>query len=306
MTAPVVQQTPSTSRCGKIDSANIELSLVPPRGLSRSKLAGARVAQAYAALTECRLCEHRCGVNRLKGECGLCKAGPRARVFSAQVEVADELAVIPTYAIALSGCDLRCEFCITRTQSWNPRAGEWFDPAKVANRAEAELADGARTVMILGGEPTIHLPAVLEFIAALPDEATLVWKTNAHASVEALALLDGLVDVWLPDYKFGNDECARRLARVTDYSRIVQTNLRRMSGLMIVRHLLMPGHIECCWRPIAEWLAEELPELKVSLRDGFWPGWRVARHGELCRMVSPSEKARARTIAQHCGLRLLD
>src|SRR5436189_156087 len=85
-------------------------------------------------------------------------------------------------------------------------------------RARAPLAGaaldlGARTIMILGGEPTIHLPAALDIVAALPDDARLVWKTNAHASAQARALLDGLFDLWLADYKFGNDLCAQRLSR---------------------------------------------------------------------------------------------
>src|SRR5208283_3397885 len=93
-------------------------------GVPRSAMARDRAAAARAALSDCRLCAHDCGVNRLAGETGLCRAGPDARIFSAQVEVADELELIPTFAIALSGCDLRCDFCITGAASWNPRAGE--------------------------------------------------------------------------------------------------------------------------------------------------------------------------------------
>ncbi len=205
-------------------SRNREVPL--PR--SRSDLARERAALARAALTECRLCAHDCGVNRVAGERGPCHAGAEARVFSAQVEVSDELELIPTYAIALSGCDLRCDFCITGRESWNPRAGEVFSPEEIAARAVAALAGGARTVMILGGEPTVHLPAALEIVAALPEDARLIWKTNAHGSAQARALLDGLFDVWLADYKFGNDACAARLARVPDYTRVTRENLRWM------------------------------------------------------------------------------
>ena len=115
--------------------------------------------------------------------------------------------------------------------------------------------------MLLGGEPTIHLPTALEFASLLPDDATLVWKTNAHATAEARALLDGVFDVWVADYKFGNDACAQRLAKVPDYTAVVRENLRwaHTHTDLIVRHLLMPGHVDCCWRPIAEWLAAELP-----------------------------------------------
>jgi putative pyruvate formate lyase activating enzyme len=75
---------------------------------------------------------------------------------------------------------------------------------------------------------------------------------------------------------------------------------------LIVRHLLMPGHIECCWRPVAEWLADNLPGVKVNLRSGFWPAWHAAQHVELCGTVSRSEGAAAGQIAHGCRLNLIE
>ncbi len=316
----------------------------------RSVLARERAQTARAMLADCHLCEHHCGVNRLAGEAGLCHAGAEARIFMAQTEVSDELELIPTFAIALSGCDLRCDFCITGGPSWNPRAGEPVvaaprrrkggSDALVAARgngatstllrrgvattlqtrglsglewlvrqAEQALANGARTVMILGGEPTIHLPAVLEIVAALSEAGApkLVWKTNAHGLAQARELLDGMFDVWLADFKFGNDDCARRLARVPDYVRVVRENLlwANEHSELIVRHLLMPGHVECCWQPAAEWLAAALPGVKVNLRSGFWPAWQAARHPELHGTVSAPESARAWEIARESGLNFI-
>ncbi|MBI4327683.1 MAG: 4Fe-4S cluster-binding domain-containing protein [Chloroflexi bacterium] len=247
-------------------------------------------------------------MNRLVGELGLCHAGPETRVFSAQTEVTDELELIPTFAIALGGCDLRCDFCITGAQSWNPRAGHPLDAAALAGRAAAALAAGARTIQFLGGEPTIHLPAVLEIVAALPAEAKLVWKTNAHGSNEARALLAGIFDVWLADYKFGNEACALRLAKISDYVRIVRENLlwAWQQADLIVRHLLMPGHVDCCWAPVASWLAANLPGVKVSLRPSFWPAWQAGRHPELRGTVSNQEKTRAFEIARQYRLNLVN
>jgi len=274
---------------------------------SRSFLARERAAAARAALAECRLCAHECGVNRLVGPAGLCHAGAEARFFSAQVEVSDELELIPTFAIALSGCDLRCDFCITGAPSWNPRLGEPLRLENLVERADAALAKGARTVMILGGEPTVHLHTALEIVAALPDDVKLVWKTNAHGSATARELLDGMFDVWLADYKFGNDACAQRLAKVSDYVRVVRENLlwANEHSELIVRHLLMPGHIDCCWRPVAEGLAENLPGVKVNLRSGFWPAWHAARHSELRGTVSKTESEHAAQIARDHNLNLV-
>ena len=144
--------------------------------VGRRVLARRRLGPARAALASCRLCAHDCGVNRLSGEKGLCRAGSVARYYSAQMEIADEMELVPTFAIAVSGCDLRCAFCITGRESWNPRAGQPLDIAALADRAEQSLAAGARSIMILGGEPTIHLPSILDVAAMLPEDARLVWK----------------------------------------------------------------------------------------------------------------------------------
>ena len=275
---------------------------------SRRERARRRLGAAREALAHCRLCAHDCGVNRLAGEYGTCRAGAVPTVFSAQVEVSDELELIPTFAIAFGGCDLRCAFCITGRESWNPRSGFAFDAARLAEEAEAALTNGARTIMILGGEPTIHLPAALELVAHLPEEATLLWKTNAHGSAEARELLRGCFDGWVADYKFGNDDCAQRLARVKNYREVVHENLlwAHTECDLIVRHLLMPGHVECWWAPVAEWLAQNLPGVRVSLRSGFWPAWRAARHAELRETVTAREHAAAWAVARDYGLQLIE
>jgi putative pyruvate formate lyase activating enzyme len=279
----------------------------PVEACRRAAIAAERVLISREMLADCHLCAHHCGVNRLLGPAGHCHAGAEARFFSAQVEVSDELELIPTFAVALSGCDLRCDFCITGASSWNPRAGVTLNVSALAEQAREALADGARTIMILGGEPTIHLPSVLELVAELPGDARLVWKTNAHGSAEARALLEGVFDVWLADYKFGNDTCAQRLAKVANYTAVVRENLlwADTHSELIVRHLLMPGHVDCCWRPVAGWLAKRLPHVKVNLRSGFWPAWRASRHWELARTFSPGEAGRALAIANEYDLDLV-
>jgi putative pyruvate formate lyase activating enzyme len=278
-----------------------------PRANSRRAVARSRAISARAALAECRFCSHDCGVNRLAGAFGRCHAGAESRCFSAQLETGDELELIPTFAMAFSGCDLRCDFCITGAESWNSHSGELVVPESLARKAQRALTNGARTVMFLGGEPTIHLPAALEIAAAMPAEAKLVWKTNVHCSHQAREFLDGIFDVWLADYKFGNDACAKRLANADDYTRIVRQNLlwADTRSELIVRHLLMPGHLDCCWRPVAEWVASELPYAKVSLRAGFWPAWRAIRHPELRQPNQPEEARHAFELAAALGLNLI-
>jgi putative pyruvate formate lyase activating enzyme len=291
----------------EISKSGVAVALCHRNPKSRAFVARERARIARAMLVDCRFCAHDCRVNRLAGENGLCHAGTEARFFCAQTEVSDELELIPTFAVALSGCDLRCDFCITGAASWNPRAGAGFEAREMAAKAKVALQHGVRTIMVLGGEPTIHLPAALEFVSLLPETARLIWKTNAHGSAQARKLLDGMFDVWLADFKFGNDACAQRLAKVPDYIRVVKDNLLWAddNSELIVRHLLMPGHMECCWQPVAEWLAGNLPGVKVNLRSGFWPAWQAGRHAELRRTLSEEESDKARRIAEKLCLRLI-
>lgn len=286
-----------------------------PRG-GRAEWARSRVDRALRAFQHCDLCAHRCGVDRIAGERGPCGAGSSARVFLAQTEMGDEASLRPIFAVSFSGCDLRCDFCITGRSSWDPAAGLVVsgpgigsEPLEtLAATARQALRNGARSIMILGGEPTLHLPAVLQLVSYLPDDALLIWKTNAHGTATARGLLEGLFDVWVADYKFGQDSCAERLARIPSYTHVVRENLRWASrhSRLIVRHLLMPGHLDCCWVPIARWLAEELPGIEVSLRDGFWPGWFSSRHPELANPGSARDHARARKLGMELGLNLVD
>jgi putative pyruvate formate lyase activating enzyme len=172
------------------------------------------------------------------------------------------------------------------------------------------LKNGAKSIMFLGGEPTVHVPELLRLIAELPDNATLILKTNACVSDMTRKYLDGLFDVWLADYKFGNGKCAGQLAALKpgfDYAGTVQSNLEWAADRsdLIIRHQLMPGHVECCWRPVAEWISRHLPDVKVSLRDAYWPLSGSATNPELTRLVSDEERKLACSIVNDYRLNLV-
>jgi putative pyruvate formate lyase activating enzyme len=256
---------------------------------------------------QCRLCEHRCGVDRTAPHAGPCKAGPVPNVFRQRVEYGDERELVPSHLFYLSGCDLRCVFCINELNAFDPHRGRPLTPDFFRAAVADGLSRGARTLQWVGGEPTIHLPAVLDAMAACPRLPLVVWKTDLHGTPEALALLDGVADVYLADFKFGNDACARRLAKVENYVAILTRNLRHVvrQGDLIVRHLLLPGHFDCCVRPILAWLREHLPAAKLSLRDGYLPHWQAGRYLELARPLERVEAERARELAHDAGLRLV-
>ena len=180
---------------------------------------------------------------------------------------------------------------------------EFFNEAVAWGRIQ-----GASNVQWVGGEPTIHLPAILDVMSRCPMLPSVVWKSDFYCTEEAMALLEGVVDVYVPDFKFGNDACARRLAGVDDYLRVVTRNLQLASAQnrVIVRHLLLPGHLECCLGPILRWLGENLPQVELSIRDGYLPSWRAGAFAELRRPVEKGEARRARELACEAGVRLAE
>ena len=157
------------------------------------------------------------------------------------------------------------------------------------------ISQGARNIQWVGGEPTIHLPAILDVMSRCARLPPVVWKSDFHGTPEVFSMLDGIVDVYVADLKFGNDDCARRIAGIENYLHIVTRNLIIASKQtrLIVRHLLLPGHQECCYRPVTAWMKAHLPDVPFSLREGYMPSWRSRHFPEL----SPAAQFASRAIS---------
>jgi len=265
-----------------------------------------RAIRASGQYRHCMLCEHRCGVDRTL-ENGRCHAGVMPRVFRNRVECGEEEIINPCHLFYLSGCDLRCVFCINEINSFDPSRGHDLTPEFFREALAKGKDRGAKTLQWVGGEPTIHLPAILRVMAGEEHLPPVVWKSDFHFTPEALALLDGVVDIFVADYKFGNDACARRLSGINNYTAILQRNLLAAAGKarLIVRHLLMPGHFECCWLPVARWLAEHLPEVEVSIRGGFMPRWRSKHFAELAQPLDRTTLRCAHEAARRLELQVV-
>jgi putative pyruvate formate lyase activating enzyme len=255
----------------------------------------------------CRLCEHDCCANRGAGERGHCQADSQARVFRHRIEVGEELELIPSHLFYLSGCDLRCAFCIAEERAFNPRLGQLLTPEFLATAVAWGRAAGARILLWVGGDPTIHLPAILAAMRECQDLPPIVWKSDFHGTLAAFELLAGVVDVYVADFKFGNNRCAERIAGVNNYAEIITRNLLIAASQadLIVRHLLLPGHEECCFRPIVRWMQDNLPEAKFSIRDGYLPRWTARRDEQLGQYLPAGSGEVARQFARDAGLRVI-
>jgi putative pyruvate formate lyase activating enzyme len=275
--------------------------------MAAGRVSRERVERALACYGRCMLCEHRCGVDRTAGELGVCKAGAVAKVYRHRIEYNEELELNPSHLFYLSGCDLRCGFCIGGINAFDPSRGHPLTGEFLNRAVQWGLQRGARYLQWVGGEPTIHLPAILDVMSGCPRLPPVVWKSDFHGTPEVFDLLEGAVDVYLADLKFGNDRCAKRLAGIDNYMRIIGRNLTMAAGKsrLIVRHLLLPGHAECCYRPMVEWMREHLPAVPFSVRDGYLPSWRSAHFAEIAKPLPPGEAGQALDLARQKGLRVI-
>jgi len=242
-------------------------------GLSARPTTLQRAERAFEALRSCRLCPRACGVDRTAGKKGFCGLTDKARCFREVLHYGEETELIPSHQVYLAGCNLRCEWCAVGEWNASPDEAPELDIARMRECVVRRLEEGARTLNLLGGEPTLSLFGALQLLAELPVEVTVVWNSNMYFSAEAGELLDGVVDIYLADFKCGNDGCAEQMLGVSNYLEIVRENLRfaRRSADLIVRHLVLPGHEACCMEPTLRWIKENMPEVKLSLRHDYLP-----------------------------------
>jgi putative pyruvate formate lyase activating enzyme len=271
------------------------------------KRAADRVEEARRLCSPCVLCERRCRAERATGARGFCGLSDGARVFRTLVHYGIEYELVPAYAVYLAGCNLRCGFCTAAEWNDDPSAAEPLDAMALQADMGAALRSRARTLLIVGGEPTVSLPGVLELIAAAPEGLRVVLDSNMYFSTECAGLLDRVVDTYVGDLKFGPGPCASGLSDAPAYFETVTRNLifAEERASLIVRHVLMPGHFDCCLRPVLEWLRRTLRAPRLSLRGDYLPP-ETARAPEVpSGYVSHEEYARALALARATGVELI-
>jgi uncharacterized Fe-S radical SAM superfamily protein PflX len=178
-------------------------------------------------------------------------------------------------------------------------------PARLARALEARRREGALTASFVGGEPTMSLAGVLAALVETAADVPVVWNTNLTGTPEAHDLLEGVVDAWVADLKVGSEACGQPATGAAGALEVVRRNLARVDreAWTIVRHLVLPGHLECCTLPVLEWLARELPGARVNLMGQYAPTPEVAGTG-WDRRPGAAELAAARARAAALGLDL--
>lgn len=261
---------------------------------------------ARRTMLSCDLCERKCGANRAEGEKGHCGV-LEARISSEFLHMGEEPDLVPSYTIFFAGCTFNCVFCQNWDISTRPEAGARIDPGTLAGMIEAR-AKRARNVNWVGGDPTSNLPFVLEVLRRCKANMPQVWNSNMYMTEKTMRLLEGVVDVYLTDFKYGNDSCAKRLSNADRYMSIVTRNhkLAWDQAEMIIRHLVLPNHFECCTEPVLRWISENLSDVKVNVMAQYRPEHRAREHHDIDRPLSMAEYRAAVDLADELGLELTD
>lgn len=261
----------------------------------RSGDIAAKLRQAREALTNCRLCPHECGANRLAGETGWCGVGPQAHVAADLVHLGEVPALAPAWTVFLSGCTMRCVYCRKWELLEQPQVGRVLEPRWFADRARQAQAEGARTIKLLGGTPEPHVAALLAAMGEMDARLPVIWESTTFMSSQCLSLIEGTVDLFVANLRYGNDACARELSGVPEY---VAPALGALGEVMRwsdvrIRHLILPGHIDCCTRPLAAMLEEVAPEFEMELLMQYVPFWRARDYPPLDRRLTEDERRAA-------------
>lgn len=283
-----------------------------------------RAAQAYGRLAQCDLCARTCKVDRIKGKAGVCRTGLRARVSSYGPHLGEEAPLSGwrgSGTIFFAGCNLRCQFCQNHAISQTD-AGQETSPEELAAIMLELQARGCHNINLVS--PSHIIPQILAAVAVAACAGLhlpLFYNTGGFDAVEALALLDGVVDIYMPDLKYAEHNPAHRYSRASSYPAVARAAVKEMyrqvgdlmldsRGLatrgLLVRHLLLPGGLSGV-EDVVRFLVQEIsPDTYLNLVDQYYPAYHASRFPELNRRLTAGEYEQALRFARDLGLHRLD
>jgi putative pyruvate formate lyase activating enzyme len=282
-----------------------------------------RAAAAREMLLCCELCPRRCRVNRRQGELGFCRTGGEAVVASYGPHFGEESPLVGrggSGTIFLSRCNLDCIFCQNYDIS-HQGYGETVSPARLAGIMFSLQRRGCPNINWV--TPTHQMPQLLAALVLASEqglEAPIVYNCGGYESLEALRILDGVVDIYMPDAKYGDNAAGQRLSGVPDYWERNQAALAEMhrqvgdlildeAGVaqrgLLIRHLVLPDNLAATREAMA-FIASLSPKSYVNVMAQYRPAFRAAEVREINRPLSGEEYRQAVTWAREVGLRRLD
>ena len=264
--------------------------------------------------SNCMLCPRKCGVDRTAGKTGFCGMPDRLTAARTMLHYGEEPPIAGSFgtgAVFFSGCTLRCRFCQNREISLD-RKGKAISSEELREIFLRLIDEGAQSIDLV--TPTQFLPSILPALSPkLP--VPVVYNCGGYERVEALRELDGLVDIYLPDFKYADNALAARYSGAADYFEVAAAAIlemyRQVGGFIIedeqmrrgllIRHLVLPGAVDNSLRVI-EWVAEHFPKKDVlfSLMSQYVPSPELP--APLNRRLTPEEYEGAESWLELCGI----
>ncbi len=279
-----------------------------------------KAGRAKEFMQACRICPRDCGVDRLRGEIGVCRIGERALVHSFGPHFGEEPPLVGNKGsgtIFFSGCNLKCIFC-QNFETSQLIYGKIVSPVDLADMMLSLQAKGCHNINFVS--PTHVVQQILEALVIAREKGLdipLVYNCGGYESIDTLKLLEGVIDIYMPDLKYMDREAGRSLSRVADYPRVAMESLKEMhrqvgvldlddrgvarKGLLI-RHLVLPGGIagtKDAMHFISNCLSRDT---YVNIMSQYRPVFRAGRVKTINRHVSREEIDRARRVARSEGL----
>jgi putative pyruvate formate lyase activating enzyme len=287
-----------------------------------------RVAAAYEHMAKCDLCGWECGVDRRAGVLGVCKTGEHARMSSYGPHLGEEDPLRGwrgSGTIFFARCNLRCQFCQNHDISQTD-AGELLEPEALAAVMLELQSQGCHNINLVS--PSHVVPQILAAVLIAAQAGLrlpLVYNTGGYDSMAALGLLDGVVDIYMPDMKYASDQIARHYSKIPHYAEVNRAGVREMHrqvgdlqiderGLaqrgLLVRHLVLPNDLAGT-AEVVHFLAEEISrDTYLNLIDQYRPAYLVHQYPnqypKLKRGITSEEYQAAVRMAEQAGLRRLD
>ena len=280
-----------------------------------------RIEAAYQLLEACRVCPRECGVNRLKNDkLGFCRSGLNPVISSASPHHGEEPPLSGTKGsgtIFFTNCNLRCLYCQNYPISQLGNGAE-RTPGELACQMLWLQEQGCHNLNLV--TPTHFMPQILKALGIARDRGfnlPIVYNTSGYEAVKSLRLLDGIVDIYLPDMRYSDDKAALKYSIAPHYPEINRAAVKEMyrqvgnlvcdeNGIakrgIIIRHLVLPNGLSGT-ESIMKFLAEEISrDVYISLMSQYFPAYKANEHKELSRRTTAAEYNDACRIMEKYGL----
>lgn len=292
--------------------------------LLRSGKFAERVQTAYEHLSICDVCAWECPVDRRAGKMGVCRTGVRARVSSYGPHFGEEAPLTGwrgSGTIFFTRCNLRCQYCQNHDISQTD-AGQEVEPEELAGMMLALQALGCHNINLVSPSHVVPQIMAAVLIAAHAGlKLPMVYNTGGYDSLSMLKLLDGVIDIYMPDMKYGDPQIARKFSKIRNYPQINRQAVKEMhrqvgdlqidaSGIarrgLLVRHLVLPAGLAGT-QEIVRFLAEEISRnTYLNIMDQYRPTYKAHLYPEINRRITSKEYQEAVDMASKAGLHRLD